>query len=567
MNRLSQFSAVCALALVGLVALAAAPEAQAQDSDACVFADIADNFPEANRAEISLQIDNCNTKGWGAKKHQDFSSGGAAETCYCDIQAWNSATGEGGCGPQPDRMPENYCMFGAAPDDNTQCRYYFGATLQYLPDKTDGNKDSCFASHCPDGLPSAENMNGATLCTCPDSGEVYYDGTCTPMNEYLCIRSGWGYDMSEDSCAIRVTLSGSGTVSAECYMSGSKTPQCATVFGSNENIPPDDGFEGFPGSKDPAIYNCDPLDQTGQIPATINTISAVECGCPLREALNSDGVCELEQCEAGMTIFVDPPIDYSGCNDANQVAIAEDGRAKGWGCHITESTKTLHCDIFIHDYSASEDGPARLSACTITSPAAHNFCGNYFGWPPQFPTATGNEEEDAKPYVVHCDKGGKVPGALPATINTIGAKACGCDSAGGFVGDWPNCACPAGEGIRANGNCGACDAGEEILADGACGAEYEVVYSYFPATLSVRTFAITPVDAEGNTGPAWSLPLIGGALRATLEAGQAIRLHLITKPRVGFFVQQRVLRRGGRDDGVFQSRDGKTTRIPTAMWL
>ena len=526
MNRLSQFSAVCALALVGLVALAAAPEAQAQDSDACAFADIVDNFPEANRAEISLQIDNCNAKGWGAKKHQDFSS---AETCHCDIKAWNSATGEGGCGPQPDRMPENYCMFGAAPDDNTQCRYYFGATLQYLPDKTDGNKDSCFASHCPDGLPSAENMNGATLCTCPDSGEVYYDGTCTPMNEYLCIRSGWGYDMSEDSCAIRVTLSGSGTVSAECYMSGSKTPQCATVFGSNENIPPDDGFEGFPGSKDPAIYNCDPLDQTGQIPATINTISAVECGCPLREALNNDGVCELEQCEAGMTIFVDPAINYSGCNDENQVAIAEDGRAKGWGCHITESTKTLHCDIFIHDYSAGEDGPARLSACTITSPAAHNFCGKFFGWPPQFPTATGDEEEDKKHYAANCDKGGEVPGAIPATINTIGAKACGCDSAGGFVGDWPNCACPAGEGIRANGNCGACDAGEEVLADGTCGAEYEVVYSYFPATLSARvdTFAITPEDSSVIR---LGLPLIGGALRATLEAGQTIRLHLSTKP-------------------------------------
>ena len=420
-------------------------------------------------------------------------------------------------------------MFGAAPDDNTQCRYYFGATLQYLPDKTDGNKDSCFASHCPDGLPSAENMNGATLCTCPDSGEVYYDGTCTPMNEYLCIRSGWGYDMSEDSCGIRVTLSGSGTVSAECYMSGSKTPQCATVFGSNENIPPDDGFEGFPGSKDPAIYNCDPLDQTGQIPATINTISAVECRCPLREALNSDGVCEPEQCEAGMTIFVDPAINYSGCNDENQVAIAEDGRAKGWGCHITESTKTLHCDIYIHDYSAGEDGPARLSACTITSPAAHNFCGKFFGWPPQFPTATGDEEEDEKHYAANCDKGGKVPGAIPATINTIGAKACGCDSAGGFVGDWPNCACPAGEGIRANGNCGACDAGEKILADGACGAEYEVVYSYFPATLSARvnTFAITPEDSSVIR---LGLPLTGGALRATLEAGQTIRLHLQTKP-------------------------------------
>ena len=442
--RLAGLAFAATLAVLAAQIVAFAPEAQAQEEEeTCTFADIANNFLEANRAEISLQIDNCNAKGWGAKKHQDFSS---AETCYCDIKAGDRGTGKGGCGPQSDRIPENYCMFGAAPNDDTQCRYYFGATLQYLPEKTEENKDSCFASHCPDGLPSAENMNGATLCTCPDSGEIYYRGACTPMNEYLCVRNLWGYDMSEDSCAIKVTLSGSGTVSAQCYMSGSKTPQCATVFGSNENIPSENEFEGFPGDKAPAIYNCDPDGDTGQIPATINTIKAVECRCPLREALNGDGVCEPEQCEAGMTIFVDPAIDYSGCNDENEVAIAEDGRAKGWGCHITESSKVLHCDIRTDDYSAGEDNPQKRGACTITSPAAQNFCGKFFGWPPQFPTATGNEEEDAKYYVAHCDKGGKVPGAIPATINTIGAKACGCDSAGGFVGDWPNCACPAGEG-------------------------------------------------------------------------------------------------------------------------
>ena len=336
------------------------------------------------------------------------------------------------------------------------------------------------------------------------------------MNEYLCVRNLWGYDMSEDSCAIRVTLSGSGTVSAQCYMSGSKTPQCATVFGSNENIPSENEFEGFPGTKAPAVYNCDPNGDTGQIPATINTIHAEECRCPAREALNDDNVCEPEQCAAGMTIFVDPPIDYSGCNDENEVAIAEDGRAKGWGCHITitETSKVLHCDIYINDYSAGEDGPEERSACTITSPAAQNFCGKFFGWPPQFPTATGNEEEDQKAYVANCDKGGKVPGAIPATINTIGAKACGCDSAGGFVGDWPNCACPAGE---------------EILADGTCGGLHEVVYSFFPATLiafvNTHSFAITP---EGDSSTRLGLPLTGGALRATLEAGQTIRLHVST---------------------------------------
>ena len=406
--RLAGLAFAATLAVLAVQIVAFAPEAQAQEEEeTCTFADIADNLPQANHAEISLQIDNCNTKGWGAKKHQDFSS---AETCHCDIKARDRGTGKGGCGPQSDRIPENYCMFGAMPDDDTQCRYYFGATLQYLPEKTEENKDSCFVANCPGGQePSGFNMNGETECACPDNGDVYYDRACTPMNEYLCIRSGWGYDMSEDSCGVGVTLSGSGTVSAQCYMSGSKTPQCATVFGSNENIPSDNEFEGFPGEKAPAVYNCDPDGDTGQIPATINTIHAAECKCPLREELNNDGVCEPIECDAGLKLFVDPVIDYSGCNDENEVAIAEDGRAKRWGCHITESSNSLHCDIRTNDYSAGEDEPQKRGSCIITSPAAQNFCGKFFGWPPQFPTATGNEEEDAKPYVVNCDRGGESP--------------------------------------------------------------------------------------------------------------------------------------------------------------
>ena len=508
-----KFDITFALRRIGngiLAGILAAPDAQAQTDNACTFADISDRFLDENHVQISLQFDNCETKGWGAKKSPTFAFG--VKTCYCDIKAYDSTANIGGCS---GNGPVNNCAIGNS-SGNLQCQFYFGATLQYLPERTEENKDSCFVANCPGGQePSGFNMNGETECACPDNGDVYYDRACTPMNEYLCIRSGWGYDMSEDSCGVGVTLSGSGTVSAQCYMSGSKTPQCATVFGSNENIPSENEFEGFPGEKAPAVYNCDPDGDTGQIPATINTIHAAECKCPLREELNNDGVCEPIECDAGLKLFVDPVIDYSGCNDENEVAIAEDGRAKGWGCHITESSNSLHCDIRTDDYSAGEDEPQKRGSCIITSPAAQNFCGKFFGWPPQFPTATGNEEEDAKYYVVNCDRGGKVPGAIPATINTIGAKACGCDSAGGFVGDWPNCACSAGE---------------EILADGTCGVGHEVVYSFFPATLSmfVNTrggFAITPEDSSSTR---LGVPLTGGALRATIEAGQTIRLHFQT---------------------------------------
>ena len=117
-----------------------------------------------------------------------------------------------------------------------------------------------------------------------------------------------------------------------------------------------------------------------------------------------------------------------------------------------------------------------------------------FGNPPQFPPATGDTDEDDKPYVTHCNAEGTISGAIPATINLTGAKECSCDSASGYVGDYPNCACPTGailfggvctcpdeEFTRDDGTCGACPADQvpqngfctacpsgSIVSDGAC---------------------------------------------------------------------------------------------------
>ena len=97
---------------------------------------------------------------------------------------------------------------------------------------------------------------------------------------------------------------------------------------------------------------------------------------------------------------------------------------------------------------------------TPTSTAI-NKCRDLFGDPPQFPTATGDPVEDAKHYVTHCNVEGTILGVIPATINLTGAKECGCDSASGYVGEYPNCACPTGGSANANGVC-ACASGSVV---------------------------------------------------------------------------------------------------------
>ena len=326
-----------------------------------------------------------------------------------------------------------------------------------------------------------EVQNG--VCACPTAGHELQDGTCAPTTEYLCATSKfWVYDGSDDSCAIS-SESPSGVVSNKCYMSGSLSPQCATIFGSNENI---FQYDADHGDTRPLVYNCDPQGTTGLIPATINTIMATECKCPLGQELNNSGVCAPIQCPEGQGLFVDGLYGASaGCYDEKDVASAEDCRAKDWVVRTAGDPVRLICDIPFIRYVAS--GANREDTSCIINPREStviNRCRDLFGNPSQFPPATGDTDEDRKPYVTHCNVEGTIPGAIPATINLTGAKECSCDSAAGFVGEYPNCACltgqgvqdgvcaacPTGQGVLADGTCGVCTGGEGILADQTCGA-------------------------------------------------------------------------------------------------
>ena len=117
------------------------------------------------------------------------------------------------------------------------------------------------------------------VCACPTAGYELQDGTCAPTANTLCTGKGWtGGQLSGDFvCNIKTDdKSSSDPPAVGCWMGGTEGRICSNVFGSNANIPqrPSDGSEPT------YVFNCDPDDETGLIPATINTIGATSCACP-----------------------------------------------------------------------------------------------------------------------------------------------------------------------------------------------------------------------------------------------------------------------------------------------
>ena len=180
---------------------------QCEPENFCFYEDIAANFPssdftDADRTQVSLQIDNCRAKGWEAKKHELFDFVSALEVCYCDIKAKDVAAGAGGCGaPASGDEPKSRCRF-TSDAGVAGCKHYFGDTLQHLPQRTEANKDSCFVSHCSDGQePSGFSMNGETECACPGE-QVFYDGACAAPSAESCggLTPAKFYDSAAEAC-------------------------------------------------------------------------------------------------------------------------------------------------------------------------------------------------------------------------------------------------------------------------------------------------------------------------------------------------------------------------------
>ena len=220
---------------------------------------------------------------------------------------------------------------------------------------------------------------------------------------------------------------------------------CSQVFG------PGLAFPRKPSGDPPRyVFNCDPFGLNRLLPATINTVGATECGCPAGER------------------FVSTSGAYSGkfCHPDPVADVADHCAAQGWRV-VKPSASELLCQIQ-HRLYDDHSGDELRSACAINGPAAgRNSCAEIFGDPPRFPQADSGD--DPRIFAANCSRNGRVPGGIPATINTVGATACGCNAAAEYSGNWPNCGCPPGQGTLADGACGTCPPGQGVLTSGACG--------------------------------------------------------------------------------------------------
>ena len=236
---------------------------------------------------------------------------GGSDSSRCSLTGFDSPQCAAVFGAGADRFPAPVTspagatlsfVYGCDPDESKKLVpavvNTIGATECACPPlhvAQDGACAACPAGHvAKDGAcvecPVGQGVFPDGTCgDCP-AGSTVEDGVCAASAERLCASKNWDYDMSDESCGIKVTLAGVPDAgSVKCYLSGSGSPQCAAVFGSNADIPFKDGNQSE-GVDDALVYNCDPNTTTGLIPATANRILATECACPFGQTVQ-DGVC------------------------------------------------------------------------------------------------------------------------------------------------------------------------------------------------------------------------------------------------------------------------------------
>ena len=326
----------------------------------------------------------------------------------CRNAGWPLLQAEGACGillTLSGGAPADRCnLVGSAAPAAPQCDRVFGATPDDFPSPTlaaDGTTLR-FVYNCdPDGktgfVPATANTVAATACRCPDGQALLDNGSCVPdeimADARSCLAAGRAVDPAQGgSCAVAVTLS-DGDLFDKCYFSGPKAPQCADVFGEDP---------AFPVADVTVVYNCDPAGRTGLVPATINTVEAVECSCPGgREAV------------AGFCAFACP---------------ADQTRVNGVCVPDEIKTAAQKCADATREFSVSDGGscvvPVRpangqdFDRCYFSRDFTPQ-CRDVFGESLAFPA------DLSAPAVYNCDLSGQT-GLLPATINTVAATECSC---------------------------------------------------------------------------------------------------------------------------------------------
>ena len=427
----------------------------------------------------------------------------AADSCLAG--GWGLSLADGVCGvPVTLAGGAAYDQCHFTGEEAPQCAVVFGTDMRIpAPTVGAGGATLRFVYGCDLAketglLPATANTIGATECGCP-SGKHLLDGECavSPAAD-SCLAGGWGLSLSDGSCGVPVTLS-NGNASDRCYLFGDSMPQCAVVFGVDAEIPPPIVDAG--GATLRFVYNCDPDGGLGGlVPATINTIQAVACGCPFGEAMIS-GVCAdpRDKC-------ADAGWDYDAHSDVCGVASRAAGDVDRFFC--------------------------RFDAAPFFTRRLFPRCSDVFGGDYDFPQRPS--EESAPVYAYNCDLFGKT-GGLPALANTVSATECGCDGSGGT---WPHCAgkacSDAGWGYAgADESCGVL----VTLADGAaydqcrftgkeapqCAEVFGADFHFSPPTLDAGGSTVRFVyncDPNGNTGAVPATANTIGAAACVCPSGE-----------------------------------------------
>ena len=239
-----------------------------------------------------------------------------------------------------------------------------------------------------------------------------------------CSRAGWtplldGGDGGIGGCGVPLTVSG-GTADNRCHFSGSASPQCADVFGATMNYFPAPALSEA-GATLRFVYNCDPGESKGIVPATINTVGATECSCTAAGMEVFDGAC-VPVCEddevrvEGVCVPACAATETRTGGVCVAGAVVDACESAGWPLLAEEGG----CGILVTLAGGTAD-----DQCYFTGSAAPQ-CADVFGSTLHyFPAPTLAADGATLRFVYNCDPSGE-SGLLPATANTVEATECAC---------------------------------------------------------------------------------------------------------------------------------------------